>query len=281
MTNKWILYLKERFPAIPLFVFTLLVSISAEKYISNIISFKSLISGLIFLSFFLHLRLLDEFKDFEFDSNFHKDRPIQTGLIKLTDIKTLLFTNLLLMIFVSILTKYPLLFALSLAYTLLMFKDFFVKNFFTKSPILYLISHEIVFLLMYLYLFTFLSGKIYLSANLNEFLLFAYLLIPVIIIEIGRKMNHRYDHIGNKTTDTYSHIWGDFNTITVFFSLVAINVVALSIIKNRLSIIILLIPCIIITILSLNNQFRNKIMQNHMKLTTLFALVFPLLLLVI
>ena len=45
------------------------------------------------------------------------------------------------------------------------------------------------------------------------------MILPVVIMEIGRKMVHRVSHKGIQTSDTYAYEWGEGQAIFVFSAL--------------------------------------------------------------
>jgi 4-hydroxybenzoate polyprenyltransferase len=275
------LYIKKRFPVVPLFFFTSLVGCSAEYYLTQATSYRGIVAGITFLLFFLHLRLLDEFKDFEFDSAFHKDRPIQTGDISMGNIKVILVVNFIILLILGLTLNFGYLLLIPLGYSFFMFKEFFVNDFYHKNSVAYLLAHEMVFFPLYLFIFSYLNDKIYLFNNIDHFLLYVYFIIPVTLIEIGRKMNHRYDNFNKQTDDTYVFIWGEKNTIRVFFGLCTINALILAFLGNQPPIVLFAALCLSVTYFVSDQKFKNLIMKNHMLFTMLGGYTFPLLLFIV
>lgn len=220
-------YFKQRFPLLPLFLFALLTIAGTSRKIQAPKDYlKIFLLSLIYTGFLFHLRVLDEFKDFDYDNRYHPDRPIQEGKISLKQVKILGVINLVMMLVASIMASsltLTSLFLFVIFYSLIMFKEFFIKNFYEKSPLLYLISHQIVFIPLYLYFYSSLNSSLWTVNNLNKLSLFSYTLIPIVLIEIGRKMNYRFDEQRKKTSDTYLFVWGERKTISLFSSLVILS----------------------------------------------------------
>ncbi|MBK6732085.1 MAG: hypothetical protein IPG60_14395 [Bacteroidetes bacterium] len=94
MIKQFYQYQKERFP-----VAILTLTTSSVLYSTYIVLAKPgalwqwsllLISA---LSFLLHIRIIDENRDKDIDDAFHKDRPVQRGLISIKQLNTIGFIN--------------------------------------------------------------------------------------------------------------------------------------------------------------------------------------------
>jgi len=276
-------YLKERFPALPLFVFTILTLSGIAKNIQYDGKYiHVLLLALVYLGFLFHLRILDEFKDYNYDKKYHSQRPVQRGSISLTTIRNLGIINLLVITLLSFIVNHSyqfILFVFVILYTFLMFKEFYIKSFYEKSPTIYLFSHQIVFIPLYLYFFLSLENTINFLGGLSSASLFIYTIIPVILVEIGRKMNHRLDSKGNKTNDTYVYVWGEKNTILIFFLLVMFGGFMGRFINNFLLIYSNMIVSFGLLLLIIGMFEPKKIMENNMLITILCVLGIPLMLL--
>jgi hypothetical protein len=279
--NKWVLYLKSRFPVIPLLIFTQLICLSSEKYISGSISSRGVITGFIFLLFFFYIRLLDEFKDFKYDSVYHKDRPVQSGLIKLSEIKVLLVIVLLTMFLLNAYLRFNGWFLTVILYTFFTYKEFFIKDFYLRYSVLYLVSHELVFIPLYIFFFSNFAGYLYSPVIFSNLVLYTFCVIPVTLVEVGRKMQHRFDSRGNKTTDTYAYLWGEYQTIIVFLCLSALASFLLFVLTQNILGTLLVFIFLVVMVLARNTVVKNKIMQLHMVITIAVSMTLPALLLLL
>lgn len=279
--NRWLIYAKVRFPVIPLLIFTQLICLSAEKYLVGSFSPNGYLSGAIFLLFFLYIRLLDEFKDYQYDSTYHKDRPVQSGLIHLKEIQVLVWLVVASITYLALQLRFQIALIVVFLYSLLTFKEFFVRDFYHRFSVLYLVSHELIFIPLYVFFFSNITGYWYLPLSLKDTALFVFCLIPVTLVEIGRKMQHRWDTSGNKTSDTYAYMWGESETIRVFMILVALAFLVLYFLTGS----IVLVPSIFVSVLlacMANNQMlKQYIMLHNMLITISISLILPILLLVI
>jgi hypothetical protein len=276
-------YFKERFPVIPLFIFSFLTiaGLSNKIQIQQHYLLIALLS-VVYTSFLLHLRILDEFKDFEYDSKYHPDRPIQRGAIPLERIKYIGIVNILVMTITSVIASKPLIIPLIIfviLYSLLMYKEFFIHDFYKKSPSLYLISHQIVFIPLYLFLYSSIESSFWLPESIEQYSLLIYTFIPMILVEIGRKMKYRLDKHGNKTDDTYLVVWGEKTTIGVFSALVILSGLLSFLIQNFPSIASTLIVLLGLCLAAGGMIAPKKIIKFNMVITVVVVLGIPALLL--
>ena len=94
-------------------------------------------------AFMLTLRLMDELKDLEIDRQLFSDRPVPSGRVLETDIAASLTAVIALFILANLWTGRALWMALVLlAYSLLMFRYFFIPGILRKYLLLNLITHN-------------------------------------------------------------------------------------------------------------------------------------------
>ena len=274
-------YFSYRFPLVALSVFALLLIAAIHKQLDIAINLQSLfLYSLLYVGFLLHLRLLDEFKDYNYDSKFHPDRPVQKGIVSLSNIKSLAIINVISMILlVTYLDSHLLvLFVIALLYSGLMYKEFWINNFWERSSVLYLISHEIIFLPLHYYFFSAITDSLYIFRNLAEISFFIYTILPIILIEIGRKMNHRYSPNKKKTTDTYAYSWGEQLSTIVFSLLVVFGFTLYMIFSDAQNSLIFSSLSVILLVVSL--VAHPIVMRYHMAITVIVAYFFSLILLI-
>lgn len=276
-------YFRERFPVFPLAAFCILILLAIKSYFPKDITFnKTLVLTFIYLGFLLHMRILDEFKDYDYDIKHHPERPVQRGVIKLDFLKKLGIANLILLTLsaLSISTfQVFLLFLFVILYSGLMFKEFFIKKFYEKSPSFYLITHQVVFIPLYLFFYSVFNGSIWTITNVSQLAHFSYLLVPGILIEIGRKIKHRTDASGENTTDTYAYVWGQEKTIRAFGTLILLAGLLSTPINNFQDYFSYLLFMIGAFILMGSYRFTNLIAEHSMRITSVVALGLPMLLL--
>jgi len=275
MLEKVRIYTKERFPLIPLFLYSLLTVTAIGTLFEKKPQFRIvLVLSFIYLGFWFHLRVLDEFKDYKFDLKYHPDRPIAKGIISLKEVKYADILTAALMIFLSfIITRNVIfvLFLISFGYTFLMFKEFFVENFSDRKTTLYIIAHEVVFLPLLLFFYSVFNGFLWLPLTISSTTHFLYVLAPITLIEIGRKIKHRTGIAGKKTSDTYAFRWGQEKTIYIFALLILIIGVISFFIENFSNLMSLVIVLFSSFVFAGGKYFRKIVARSSMGITTIIS----------
>ena len=161
-----------------------------------------------------------------------------------------------------------------------MFKEFYVSEYLRKRALLYLFSHQIVFIPLFIFFYSSLWNRLWIPNNISQVSHFLFLVLPITIIEFGRKMKHRVNHKGEITNDTYAFIWGEKNSLRIFTllilleSLLSINIVGI----NQSIPFGLILLSIVLFLISYSSS--RILIENNMILTTIIALLIPISLLV-
>lgn len=217
MLKRLAIYLNEMFP-ITSFIGTLLTAFAFQlsylRLFSNPTSFhyQMLLSGIVITAVTLLIRVMDEFKDFEDDKRNFPNRPLPSGKVRSSDLKALAAVCVALIVLLS-LTSIKLFFfsLITLGYTVLMLKWFFIENKMRQSLPLAFLSHHPIVIFNVVYL---LLGMIETFSGLDWSK--AYLVLPVALIftnwEIARKIRSPKDETAYTT---YSKIWGPRVAIVV------------------------------------------------------------------
>ncbi len=228
----WI-YQRERFPVfkhgllIASFSFCavcLSVQLRFEDSLPNIQT--SLTSFLCLFCFFLQLRILDEFKDFEKDSQFRPERPVPRGIVSLKELKTLgLILAILQLVLCYLLhPQLPLVLTAVWAYIALMTCEFFVPRWLQSRPFTYLWTHMLVmpFIDFFATSCDWIPYQIYSKSGLIWFLAVSF--FNGIVIEIGRKTwSPEQERLG---VDSYSQDWGIKKAISFWLSAIIFSLVS-------------------------------------------------------
>lgn len=221
--NKWWTYQRERFPLLAHAPLIAAFSFSA-------ISYSSLLRGntawpapqavvVAFLSallFFLQLRIADEFKDYEEDSQYRPYRPVPRGLVKLRELGMLgalsAFSQLVLALWLApaLLT----LLLLTWGYLALMSHEFFAREWLKARPITYLWTHMLIVPLVDFYATgcDWLAAGLLQPSGLHWFLLASF--TNGIVIEVGRKLRAPEDE--ETGVQTYTVLWGRARAVFVW-----------------------------------------------------------------
>jgi 4-hydroxybenzoate polyprenyltransferase len=178
------------------------------------------------LLFFFKLRLFDEIKDIESDAVHHPERPLPRGVLRMKDIQI----AILLIIIVEILL-FSLYGAWALAgvvmaigYSLVMFKEFFVREWLRSHITTYAITHTFVVFFISTSIFTALFGTPLISQNVTSYSLAGWFLFN--IFEFGRKTFARQEE--KKGINSYSKTYGRFGAVLLVVAMAVASIVLLS-----------------------------------------------------
>ncbi len=159
-------------------------------------------------TFFLQLRIADEFKDYEEDRRYRPYRPVQRGLVTLEELGILFVACAVLQLLLALWLEPKLigLLLLTWAYLAAMSKEFFIADWLRCRPVLYILSHMIIMPLVDFYATSsdWLVASSRAPAGLIWFLLASY--CNGLVIEVGRKIRSPMDEEAGVAT--YSALWG-------------------------------------------------------------------------
>ena len=179
----------------------------------------SLLGAIVLLCFFFHLRVFDEHKDFESDSEHYPDRVLQRGLVTLRQLTWLGAIGIGVELLFSWLwqpeSKPAAVFSVSVAlvYSLLMLKEFFIGQWLNRHFIAYAVSHMLIMPLLAMIPFSFATGNTIWEAS-GWFWWYAFVGFFVTFNwEISRKI--RPPNEEKSGVDTYSSLFGPRTAATI------------------------------------------------------------------
>lgn len=212
--HRWITYQRERFP---LLRHTLLVALTT----ACVLAFSAHARGaapdwaalapatLVGVLAFLHLRVLDEFKDAETDARYRPERPVPRGLVTLPELRTLGVLTAAAQLALTLWLR-PMAAPLLLvcwAFMALMTAEFFAPRFLKARPGLYLLSHQPVVPLLQLLASAWdwaLPGR---TAPVGALAWLAAVSFGAgLTLEIGRKL--RAPQQEREGVEMYTGVWG-------------------------------------------------------------------------
>ncbi len=215
-------YLSERFP--PAGYGVLIVSYySSNQFLAEVLTrpgqqlvynLGSLLGAITLLCIFFHLRVFDEHKDYAEDCIYYPDRVLQSGRITLPQLKLLgtgaIGLELLLSAVWMPAGQPAALVAVlaTLAFSLLMLKEFFVREWLKEHFLIYTISHMMIMPLMAMVVFSFATGM-YMWQAPGWFWLYAFVGFFVTLNwEISRKIRAPEQEIEGVVT--YTKVFGTY-----------------------------------------------------------------------
>ncbi|MGL1885151.1 MAG: hypothetical protein OCD76_01455 [Reichenbachiella sp.] len=174
MQFKYLLpYLNERFPFVNMFLFVILFMtvMSCSQFATDTafhFQWLDVLGAVATIGFFFRLRVFDEIKDYDLDCQLHPQRILQSGKIRLKELKVLAYFFLIIELSWSgMMGLNTLLFYwLCLIYSLLMRYEFFISEFLKKRLVLYALSHMMIMPLIILWLWSVWQGQFIWSMSL-------------------------------------------------------------------------------------------------------------------
>lgn len=162
--------------------------------------------------YLIQTRTSDEKKDYEHDNKFHKDRPVQRGIVTLDE---LLLINRLsiasqLLLYASFMDARIFAFGLlSQGYAFLTRKEFFVREWIRQRFFTYYFLHYIQLVILNLAILNIVK-----PIGVAYWQLITFVMLNIIIVELGRKMFAVED---DTTDDTFSAQLGHKGSATALF----------------------------------------------------------------
>ena len=229
--RNFLAYLNERFPPIAN-VLLILTYYSSNQFLAFALTEPgpvmhydrwSFLGMLMLVSFFFHIRVFDEHKDYEEDCLHYPNRVLQRGLVTLRDLKIAgaiaIATQLIL-----VLARGPqatVAWAIAFGFTLLMLREFFARELLKRHFLLYATSHMLVMPLLSLLVFSFATRRwpweappwFWVYAFVGFFVTFNW--------EVSRKI--RAPEEEREGVDSYTKIFGTFGAAYVVLLIRAVD----------------------------------------------------------
>lgn len=210
MFYRIMVYFKEMFPLSSIFG-TIFTGVIIELIYLNLYSLKinfdlKLLAPATVLTLVgLLIRIMDEFKDYEDDLKNFPNRPLPSGKVKKEDLKIL---GVLTVIGILVLSAISVeLFAFSIVtlfYTFLMLKWFFIEDKMKKSLPLALLTHHPIVLFNFAYL-VIACNSMYPVVDYSK----SYYILPLCLMFTNWEISRKIRSPENETEyTTYSKIWG-------------------------------------------------------------------------
>lgn len=175
--------------------------------------------------FFFKLRLFDEIKDSGSDAIHHPERPLPRGILTKNDVLrvTLILIVLEIMLF-SLYGFWAFVSAMiAISYSLIMYKEFFIKNWLRARLTTYAVTHTFVVVFVSLTIFVVLLGKPFteIPRELIYFSFASWFLFN--IFEFGRKTFAKDEE--RTGIDSYSKIFGRLGAVLLVLAMAALSIV--------------------------------------------------------
>ena len=222
-TKNFYLYQKERFPIVVLGFSFLPAILSSGAVVTAQVKLEFVLVALIAsIAYLLHIRIIDEFRDYEHDLKHHKDRPISTGVITLKELRVI---DWLTIIVVPVAVLYSSTEALLIAMAMLFYsyfagKEFFLGLQFRKHFYLYNTVNLVQMFFLQILVYAIASPSFSFTTLVTVHFLFTA--TGTVIFEFLRKVKSPgYDGTGK---DTYTWFLGLNNALLVYAMFATLNI---------------------------------------------------------
>lgn len=208
-------YQKERSPIIALTIMAAVTTGLMARF-ATVSVWRYLAAVLIAMLYLIQVRVSDEIKDYEHDSHFYPERPVQRGLVSLSELAVIgrFCIGAQVLLYLSFRDPRILAFgALSLGYGYLCRQEFFARPWIRQHFFLYTFAHYV----QLVFLFAAMAAIID-PAGLAQVLLFT--LLNIAVLELGRKNKPRAE---DQAGDTYSSHFGYPGTAAAVTTATLIN----------------------------------------------------------
>ena len=221
-TRKFYSYQKERFPIAILGLSLLPAALSSAVIVSaNPTLLQVALAVIASLAYLLHIRVIDEYRDYSHDNIHHTTRPIQAGIISKEELRYVDFVAVAILVFIAAIAGLPALVVavIMLIYSYLAGKEFFVGEKIRRRFFIYNGANLLQMLLMQVFVYSVFANPIPLSGLLLAH--FFFTTIGTIVFEFVRKLKIPGDDGTGR--DTYTWYLGFDNSIVIYLLLVLLN----------------------------------------------------------
>lgn len=220
--GRFYIYQKLRFPIIILSFGLLPAILSTAAIVTKNPSIFQIMGGLVAsMLYLLHVRIIDEKRDFHHDSKYHKSRPLQTGLISMKELQIIDIYAVVVFLAIGMFAGiYPFsLGLLMLSYSFVASKEFFMGDKLRQHFFLYNFVNTMQTFIMQLFAYSFFAGYIPFTAFVG--LHYVFTCIGTSIFEFVRKI--KIPGMDGTGKDTYTWYLGFNNAMVVYivFALLA------------------------------------------------------------
>ena len=215
-------YQKERFPVLPLLLGIVPATLSSGAIVSSSPGTTAIFGAIAAsLAYILHVRIVDELRDFEHDVLYHPTRPLQSGIISRKELRyvDIAATAVLLFIALSLGASAIIIALAMLGYTYLAGKEFFLGETLRRRFFVYNGLNLFQMLLLQIFVYTIFAPSLSLTMLLLAHFLFTT--AGTVIFEFVRKLKIPGEDGSGK--DTYTHYLGFYASHSIYLFLLALN----------------------------------------------------------
>lgn len=227
--KNWAIFFKERTPLASYILITMGPAASGYALASNPGLTGLCLAFIGFFFFFLVLRMMDEYKDFDKDILAHPKRPLPRGLIALPEFKmgiTLGMCVLIVFDAMLLLSGYVYsfyLYSLVIIHLWLMYKEFYIAEWINARPLLYAVTHQLILVTLCLYCISVYRPGGPLNFTITDIIYSLSVLFSFFSYEVCRKL----DPEAHPVLKTYLAVYGMDGVIKIVTTLLVLHLCAL------------------------------------------------------
>jgi hypothetical protein len=233
--SRFISYQRQRFPLAPLLISLAPAVLSSGAIVIGAVPLPQLFAALIAsVAYLLHIRIIDEHRDFEHDNEHYRSRPIQSGVITREELRVadVFAIAVLVGIGISFGAVATGVVAVMLLYSYLAGKEFMLGMRIRKHFFVYNGINLVQMLLMQVLVYALFAGRIPLTTLV--LLHFAFTSTGTVVFEFLRKLKiPGQDGTGE---DTYTWHMGFTNALVSYVLLVMLNTLLFALIMRALTV---------------------------------------------
>lgn len=222
-TKNFYLYQSKRFPIIVLGLSFLPAILSSGAVVAVQVETKFVVTALIVsLAYLLHVRIIDEFRDYEHDLKHHKDRPVSTGVITLKELRVVDWLAVTVVPLASLYASFEalLIVVAMLFYSYFARKEFFLGMQFRRYFYLYNAVNLVQMFLLQILVYSIASPSFSLTTLVTVHFLFTA--TGTVIFEFLRKVKSPGQDGTGK--DTYTWFLGFNNALLIYAAFAILNI---------------------------------------------------------
>lgn len=227
--KKWASFFKERTPIASYLLICMGPAASAYALAEKPSIYSLSLSFLGFFIFFLVLRMMDEYKDYDKDVLAHPSRPLPRGLIALPEFKLGITIGMILLcafdafLLLSGYTNSFYLYSLVIIHLWLMYKEFYMATWINARPLLYAVTHQVILVTLCLYCITLYRAPGPFAFTTIDWIFSFSVLFAFFSYEVCRKL----DPSAHKVLKTYLSVYGINGVIQIVTTLLVLHICAI------------------------------------------------------
>lgn len=232
--RNWFQFFKERTPFASYILITMGPALSGYALNSERSYGDLLLAFIGFFLFFLVLRMMDEYKDYDKDVLAHPGRPLPRGLIALPEFKlgiTVGMISLIAFDFFLLFMGYTcsfFLYSLVIVHLWMMYKEFYVAEWINARPLLYAVTHQLILVTLCLFCISIYRSHYgpgeAISFSLLDWVYSFSVLFAFFSYEVCRKL----DTGAHPVLKTYLSVYGIDGVLKIVSTLLVLHLSAIS-----------------------------------------------------